>query len=240
MPDQRGNERPTSGVIFSRPAKRIAGDWSAHIATTLDRLADLLEQCSEEQWQAPSLCEGWRVRDVVGHLIWRLGSTNGAIARAGLSSLKPQKKFAEIARQVADADTSDLVHQLRAIAAGKLAGEGSTGLIDLTEAVVHAYDITEALDLPLRLSPRSTGAVALARTRIPALTGPTKLTRSATLRALDSRWQIGHGTPIDATSGSIIMFLFGRIDRAALEAAGAAYRDTDHEAHDDGSSNDSH
>ena len=31
-------------------------------------LADLLESLTPEQWVAPSLCEGWRVRDVAAHL----------------------------------------------------------------------------------------------------------------------------------------------------------------------------
>ena len=32
-------------------------------------LADLLETLTPEQWEAPSLCKGWRVRDVVAHVM---------------------------------------------------------------------------------------------------------------------------------------------------------------------------
>lgn len=32
-------------------------------------LADLLATLTPEQWLAPSLCEGWRVRDVVAHVM---------------------------------------------------------------------------------------------------------------------------------------------------------------------------
>ena len=31
-------------------------------------LADLLEGLTEEQWESPSLCAGWRVRDVAAHV----------------------------------------------------------------------------------------------------------------------------------------------------------------------------
>ena len=31
-------------------------------------LADLLDNLTAEQWSAPSLCEGWTVRDVAAHL----------------------------------------------------------------------------------------------------------------------------------------------------------------------------
>ncbi|MFD2674038.1 maleylpyruvate isomerase family mycothiol-dependent enzyme [Gulosibacter bifidus] len=225
MANERESVRPTAGVIFSRPAKRVSGDWSAHIATTLDRLADLLDACSDAQWNAPSMCDDWRVRDVVGHLIWRLGNRTTTVARVGVISGSPKRTFAAVARDVAEAEPHELVAQLRAIAAGKLAGDGRTGLIELTEAIVHAYDITEALGLRLRLSPRSTGAVALAQVRLPIPLGKNRVARRHTLRAVDARWQIGRGSPIDATAGSIIMFLFGRIDRTALEAALSEYED---------------
>src|ERR1700736_342354 len=31
-------------------------------------ISDFLHQLSPEQWDHPSLCEGWRVRDVIGHM----------------------------------------------------------------------------------------------------------------------------------------------------------------------------
>jgi len=31
-------------------------------------LAALLENLSDDQWNAPSLCEGWRVKDVAAHV----------------------------------------------------------------------------------------------------------------------------------------------------------------------------
>ena len=32
------------------------------------RLVDLLEDLSDEEWQHPSLCEGWTVRQVAAHV----------------------------------------------------------------------------------------------------------------------------------------------------------------------------
>jgi uncharacterized protein (TIGR03083 family) len=31
-------------------------------------LADLLDSLGEQEWEIPSLCAGWRVRDVAAHL----------------------------------------------------------------------------------------------------------------------------------------------------------------------------
>ena len=41
--------------------------WRAITAQRLS-LADLLEGLTDPQWDTPSLCEGWRVRDVAAHL----------------------------------------------------------------------------------------------------------------------------------------------------------------------------
>ncbi len=38
------------------------------VAPTLEGLADLLEASSAATWDAPSLCDGWRVRHVVAHV----------------------------------------------------------------------------------------------------------------------------------------------------------------------------
>ncbi|UQN15947.1 maleylpyruvate isomerase family mycothiol-dependent enzyme [Gulosibacter sp. ACHW.36C] len=209
-----------SNASFSRPASRTSGDWSAHIATTLDRLADTLDRLDDEQWEAPSMCSEWRVRDVAGHLIWRLGLNSSdmvgsAFASIGRKGFNFNRIVAQLARDEAAAPTPVLVEQLREIASSKLAGDHRNGIIELTEAVVHAYDVTEALGLQLRLSPRSTGSVALARTKMPFGGKAVKLASKRSLRATDARWQIGSGPTLDATAGEIIMHLFDRRRLAA-------------------------
>src|SRR5262245_38866610 len=46
------------------------------------RFEELLSQLDDEQWNAPSRCEGWRVRDVAAHLVtvnqfWTLSARAG-------------------------------------------------------------------------------------------------------------------------------------------------------------------
>jgi uncharacterized protein (TIGR03083 family) len=48
-------------------------------------LADLLEGLTAEQWEVPSLCAGWRARDVAAHLtLAHMGTAAaaGALLRA--------------------------------------------------------------------------------------------------------------------------------------------------------------
>ena len=41
---------------------------------TAERKADFLATLTPGQWEAPSLCAGWRVRDVVAHVIFSTAS----------------------------------------------------------------------------------------------------------------------------------------------------------------------
>ena len=198
--------QPSSSQPFSRPPAKLSGDWSAHIATTLDRLTFVLAGLAQ-----------WRVRDVVGHILWRLGSNSRQLVSSGLgaaltSAFKPNSAIAKIAIEVGAAPEAELLSGLEALSADKMAGIGRSTVVELTEAVVHAYDITDALQLPLRLSPRSTSAVALSRLRVGGRNA--KIARKRSLRAIDAGWQIGNGPALDATAQEIIMHLFGRTQLA--------------------------
>ena len=40
------------------------------MAAERTELLEFLRMLPADDWLAPSLCEGWRVRDVVAHLLW--------------------------------------------------------------------------------------------------------------------------------------------------------------------------
>ena len=205
------------------PSNRVTGDWSAHIATALDRTVVMLDSLDDTQWETQSLCEGWRVRDVVGHLVWRLGSSTPELARTTARGIFGGRSFdravASIARIEAASPRPELLTQLRRIADTKVRGEGRTGIDELTEAIVHAIDISEAVGFPLAVSPRSTGAVVLSRVRRPL--GAGRASR-VTLLASDARWRIGSGPVVEAPAAVLVASVFGRRTLPEAGAAGSA------------------
>jgi uncharacterized protein (TIGR03083 family) len=60
--DQRIDTRPRERVMDRELAMRLAGDEYA-------KVVDLLETLTPEQWSAPTSCEPWDVRDMVGHML---------------------------------------------------------------------------------------------------------------------------------------------------------------------------
>ncbi len=55
-----------------------------------EEFSALLHDLEPEEWEQPSLCDGWKVRDVVGHILYgnevRLWTLPFRLARFGFSS----------------------------------------------------------------------------------------------------------------------------------------------------------
>jgi uncharacterized protein (TIGR03083 family) len=131
-----------------------------------EQFAGLLAGLAAEEWDAPTLCERWRVRDVVAHVIGY-----DELSRAGLVwrfvkgwlvvNKINQAEVAEYAGRTPD----QLLALVRAHVepAGLTAGFG--GLIALTDGMVHQQDIRRALGRPRAIPPdRLRVALDFART----------------------------------------------------------------------------
>lgn len=112
-------------------------------------LAAFLATLSPQQWQAPTLCAGWRVRDVVAHVI----SYDNLSARS-LLVLAAQGRFrlSQVnAAALAKYDTHS-TEQLLSLLAGNLQPKGQPaalgGLAGLVETLIHHQDIRRALAQP--------------------------------------------------------------------------------------------
>lgn len=89
-------------------------------------LADLLETLTAGQWEAPSLCEDWRVRDVVAHVMSFDGVTLLGIFRRAIRA-----RFVHInqvgVNELASLTTEQLLHRAANSAAATGAGHHSRG-----------------------------------------------------------------------------------------------------------------
>ncbi len=192
----------------------VTRDWRAPVSATLVAVADLLSTLTPEQWREQSLCDKWSVRDVAGHIVWRLGSSNRELLAAAIPAffrnrLSIDRAIDELSRTAATAPTDELVRRIREIAAARAAGHGRRSVTELTEAVVHGLDIARPLGLPLAIDPVVSGAVAVRRALVapPAVRG---VVRARTLVATDAGWRVGRGSPINGTAEDHLLFLFGR------------------------------
>lgn len=181
------------------------------VAAELSELADLLAILPAAAWDAPSLCPGWRVREVVAHLTLPMHASAPVVI---LGLLRARLRWDVLADRRARLDARQTPEQLLAalraprMQAWTPPGGGATGA--LIHAVIHGLDITEALNLDRR--------PPTARTRIvlDGLTEPRSLSHFGValeglqLRAEDLDWSYGTGRVVSAPAVDLALILSGR------------------------------
>lgn len=191
---------------------RVSGDWRGVTSQCLDRLIEVLVDRPNADWDAPSLRPGWRVRDVIAELLWRArgSALDLLVDRFRAVFRDPRSPDPDVAR-VASSSPDELLERLRWLASDRSMGVGRRGIIDLSDAVSRAYEVSRALDQHLPLPAIATGAVCLAR----ILTAPLPIRAALagrSLQATDAGWTVGRGTPVSAPAEQHVLFLFGRLD----------------------------
>jgi uncharacterized protein (TIGR03083 family) len=189
------------------------------------RTAGLLEQLTEEQWEHPSLCQGWTVRHVAAHLTLqqqRLRDVAAFIARnpSMLRSVTLNAAIHDSAVvQSHLMSTQEIIARIRAMIGSRRHNAFVTPLETLTDVLVHSQDIALPLGLELELLPT---AGALAATRrwetqgswLSSVFSPQPL-EGYRLRATDTDWARGDGPEVAGPIGALLLLLTGR--SAALE-----------------------
>jgi len=174
------------------------------------KLGDILETLSADEWDAASLCEAWRVRDVVAHLIQTHLVTQRSLIADWIRSdfsLKARNTRGVLRR--GSMSPSELLSLYRATAGrtSYLPGQLTDSLV---EAVIHGEDIARPLGRHIDVSPRSLVTVAeIARNTDPILGGKRRST-GLSLRASDVARSAGRGPEVAGPLASIILAITGR------------------------------
>jgi uncharacterized protein (TIGR03083 family) len=112
-------------------------------------LLDLLVTLTPDQWQQPSLCPRWTVRDVVAHVLsYEDPRPRQVAARFARGLLRVDRVNAAVLSEHGDRTPAELVDLLRRhlTPTGLTAGLG--GAIALTDGLIHHQDIRRPLGLP--------------------------------------------------------------------------------------------
>ncbi len=175
------------------------------LATERASLAEFLYTLSDEDWLAPSLCEGWRVRDVAAHMALDaipLGVYLGAAARAR-SIDKLNNHFVHEASEMS---IPDLLHHVESgIRPGPWGHLMPSALH--TDAMVHQQDIRRPLGRP-RVIPEDRLHFALAHPDFGA--NPRRYTKGLRFVATDVDWAKGSGPEVRGAGEALVLAMAGR------------------------------
>jgi uncharacterized protein (TIGR03083 family) len=181
-----------------------------HIDAERARFADLLDDLTEAEWETPSLCAGWRVRDVAAHLT--LAQTG--IGRAAVEIVKARgdvnRMIHDTAVREARLPVERYAPRIRAMAGSRRKAPGVTHLEPLIDVLVHAQDIARPLG---RTHPMPLDAAAAAADRVwPDLWPfrPRRHLAGLELVATDHPWRAGSGQRVEGPLASLLLLLTGR------------------------------
>src|SRR4051794_36245596 len=80
------------------------------------RLADLLAELADDEWNRPSLCRGWSVREVAAHLVLAHTGPGAAAVAMVRARGSVDRMIHDTACRHAAVPTAQLVAELRAMA----------------------------------------------------------------------------------------------------------------------------
>lgn len=195
------------------------GTW-ATVAALRAELIDQLAELPDDAWDHPSLCPGWRVRDVVAHTILpeRFSPAGGAIAlvRAGFSL---RRMLHTDAVRRGSAPLEELVAAFREAVDRRVPAPGRTPQHLLDDLYVHARDIRRPLGLAapigsLSFDPEVLTGIADTVASDRGLGVPPRI-RGLALVASDLPWQHGDGPEVSGPIEALILVMTGR--RAGLD-----------------------
>src|SRR5437763_671451 len=171
--------------------------------------AALLRGLTTEQWTAPSLCQGWSVRDVVIHIANHSHTTTrnriGQLARARFSTARQMDVYR-------DRSTAELVDWLSSPA--QLGGPVNIRT-QLSELVIHQQDVRRPLRISRQIpADRLSVLLDFALTRIGSASVAFSRRRTKGLRlvATDIGWSAGTGPEVCGPGEAIFMAANGRAD----------------------------
>jgi uncharacterized protein (TIGR03083 family) len=185
-------------------------------------LAQLLEGLSAAEWEQPSLCAGWRVRDVAAHVAMApqvpgVGSmlVDGIRARGSFHRLNHDTAVRHATRPKAD-----IVAELRTYANSRRLPAVTNYRNILFDIQVHAQDIAIPLGRDYPMQPEAARAGA---DRVWTMAWPfwaRRRLRGVRLVATDADWSAGAGAELRGPVGMILLLLTGRTATALPHLSG--------------------
>lgn len=175
------------------------------IAAERTDLLEFLRTLSADDWHAPSLCDGWRVRDVVAHLLWDKVPLRTAFAVCARYRT-PDCINQYYIDQARDLPTSGLLAALEST----IHGGGVSRLMPagiLADLVVHHQDVRRPLARPRTIE---SARLEHALNHPNRFTYPRRLTNGLRFCADDLDWTSGVGPVVRGPAEALAMAMAGR------------------------------
>lgn len=174
-------------------------------------LADLLESLTPQEWDAPSLCDGWRVREVAGHVV---GAPETSLRDVVPSAVRARGRYnrmiLEEGRRQGRKPPEQIVADLRRLDGTRKLPPFVTHHEALLDTLVHTQDIAIPLGRHHEM-PREAARDSVARFyRFNFSFGARRKLRGTRLEATDVAWSAGKGAVVRGPVWALLLLVTGR------------------------------
>ncbi len=178
-------------------------------------LADDLKSLTDDQWKTPSLCSGWSVQQVLGHMTATAKLTPPAFFAGLIGSGFRFSAFTQkaIDREAAGSGADTLARFASEVTSSKHPPGPATSW--LGETIVHGEDIRRPLGIDHEFPTHALIEVADFYKGSNLLIGGKKRAAGVTFRATDAEWSTGTGAEVSGPMQAIVLAIAGR--KAALD-----------------------
>lgn len=192
-----------------------ATDFWLDVRQERESLLALLETLTPVEWEEPSLCTEWRVRDVVGHMVSETTMTAPKVLMGVVTSgFRINRFIAKDARGRGSQSVPDLVEDFRAAVPTRTHLPGLSSLSMLEDIIIHSLDIRRPLHREHAVPESRMILVATDLWASRFFPGP-KLFRDLRIVAVDADWSSGDGPAVKGPIESLVLAMSGRL--SALE-----------------------
>lgn len=181
------------------------------VAAEFESLASLLAEATPAQWDTPSLCDGWRVREVIAHLTMAARYSEAEfMAELRRCEFDFTRLSNEIAARDAGLPAGELVASLRSEVMRHWTPPGGGYHGALNHVVIHGLDATVPLGEPRR-TPDDTIRVILDDLTSGDIHESFGVSiEGRRLRATDLDWSYGSGAALSGTAADLALAMCGR------------------------------
>ncbi|HVQ83918.1 MAG TPA: maleylpyruvate isomerase family mycothiol-dependent enzyme [Mycobacterium sp.] len=174
-------------------------------------LAEFLATLTPQDWEAPSLCSKWTVKDVVAHVIsYEDLGTLGLLKRFAKGGIVWANQVNQVGvDEFAAMSPQQLLEFLRNHLQPRGLTAGFGGMIALVDGTIHHQDIRRSLGRPRRVPTDRLERVLGLVPGNPRL-GAGRRIRGLLLRATDMDWTHGHGPEVTGPGEALLMAMSGR------------------------------
>jgi uncharacterized protein (TIGR03083 family) len=187
--------------------------WEAERDEMLD-LAERFTVLDDDQWNSPSLCSQWRIRDVLAHVT---AGAEGAFRFRAIFGGMIRHRFNYNRWVAADGqargqqDPAVLLKALRDAAANCKAPPRSGSVRGLMHVLIHGQDMCRPLGVKRDLPEAHLVPVADFVKDDVHIFGATKRIAGLKLTASDMDWSHGNGPEVTGPAEALVMMMAGRL-----------------------------